>query len=454
MPIGSTNRPNLLAQVLSEATREVQWNVTPGMVVFMYASMVLAMAAFGYGTWRRYRIWRIGQPELRWDRPAQRIRLVLVNAIGHAALLRERVPGIMHALIFFGFAVLFMATVVVWVHDTLGIPIMRGRFYLYFQSLTVNLFGAFTMVGVGIAAYRRYIARLSRLELGQWADGALLAAIFAILASGFLLSGLRIEATSDPWALWRPVSFVFGRAAVRVWSETSALERVHALTWVVHVGMWHALMALIPFSKLFHAVSSTLNVYFANLDAKGLVPAIDFDDPDAVEVLGVRTPLDLTWKQLLDLDACTECGRCQDVCPAWATGKPLSPKRVILDLRDHVRSEARALLVADGLRRRGETDAFAEARTGLTPLAGGVIRPETLWACTTCRACEEVCPVSIEHVRLIVQMRRNLAMDQAEMPQDLAESMSNLEQRFHPFRGAPADRAEWYRAATATMDPD
>jgi ferredoxin len=435
----------VLIQVTGEATREVQWNVTPDMVAFMYATMVIGIAVFAYGTWRHIRVWRIGKPEMRWDRPLYRARRVLVQAIGQAALLKERLPGIMHALLFYGFVVLFLATVVVWIHDTLGIPIMQGHFYLYFQSLTVNAFGALAMAGVGIAVYRRYLLRLPRLEHGKWADAALLLSLFVLLATGFLLSGLRITVTEDPWAIWRPFSYGFGLAAAAIWRDPAGLERAHAWTWTIHVALWHMFVAVIPFTKMFHMVSSTLNVFTSNLGTRGLVAVIDFNELEEADGLGVATPFDLTWKQLLDLDACTECGRCQSVCPAWAEGKPLSPKRVILDIRDYVRQSEPLLLELAAQRRAGDDEAFTEARGALSPLAGGVIRPETLWACTTCGACEEACPVSIEHVRLIIELRQNLAMEQADVPQGLEETVTNLEQRFHPFRGVPGDRSAWYQ---------
>src|SRR5439155_20927105 len=130
------------------------WNTTVAMVAFMYASMIVALAIFGYGIWRKVRIWRLGRPLVRWDQPGRRLRRLLARGVGHTSLLQERVPGIMHALIFFGFLVLFAATVVVAIHYDLGIPIMRGYFYLYFESLAANVFGVVMLVGIAIAGYR------------------------------------------------------------------------------------------------------------------------------------------------------------------------------------------------------------------------------------------------------------------------------------------------------------
>lgn len=429
------------------ATREVQWNVTGPMVAFLYGSMAVALAVFAYGTWQRTSLWLLGTREVRWDRPWMRLRRVLVLAVGQASLLRERAPGLMHALVFFGFAVLFAATVVVFVHHDLGLAIMRGRFYLYFQSLVVNLFGLFAMIGIGIAAWRRYMSRLPRLELGQRADALLLAALFLLLLTGFVISGVRIAATDDPWGRWRPAGFVIGLAIASVVPEPAALGRIHAWTWVAHVALWHALLAAIPYTKLFHIVSSTVSVFAGTLEAKGTPAIADLGAEPPAGALGIASPFDMTWKQLLELDACTECGRCQDVCPAWAEGKPLSPKRVILDLRDHVRARRRELLAAGAARRRGDLEAFEGMRSGMPLLAGGVIRPETLWACTTCGACEEACPVSIEHVPLIVQLRQHLVMEQVQAPDGVAEMVRSLEARAHPFRGSAAERTAWFRSS-------
>jgi Fe-S oxidoreductase len=188
---------------------------------------------------------------------------------------------------------------------------------------------------------------------------------------------------------------------------------------------WHAFLAAIPYTKAMHWFTSPLNVFFARPVAPRGVPAPTDFEAEPVR-LGISTPADMTWKQLFDLDACTECGRCTSVCPAHAAGKPLSPKRVILDLRDAIRADGAAA----------------------TNLAGGVVPAEALWACTTCRHCEEVCPVGIEHVPTIIGLRQNLAMEQVAVPQGVAETIAQLEAREHPFRGASAGRTDWMDGLT------
>ena len=402
----------------AEATREVQWEVTTAMVVVMYASMGIALLVFAYGIWRLFRVWRLGRRAAVWNRLGGRLRRMLA-AIAQATVLRRRLPGFMHALIFYGWWVLFGATCVVFIDHDLGLRIMQGAFYLVFQSLIVDLFGALVLLGLGIAFYRRYVMRPQQLEHREPADALLLGSILLIVLTGFALEGIRIAATDDPWANWSPIGAVTSLSLGRL-ADDAALTRAYPWFWLTHLLLWHVLLAALPFTKFVHVFTSPLNVFFSDPGpARGVVEPTDFT-AEAVR-LGINAPADMTWRQLFSLDACTECGRCEAVCPAHAAGKPLSPKRVILDLRDGIRA--------------------AGANAG--PLAGGVIAPEALWACTTCRACEEVCPVAIEHVPLIVGMRQNLAMEQAAVPTRVGEMVANLEAREHPFRGASSGRTDW-----------
>ena len=404
--------------IAATATRQVHWEVTGAMVAVMYASLGVALLVFAYGVWRRLRIWRLGRRAVVWDQLGARSRRMLA-AIAQATVFRKFVPGVMHALVFFGWCVLFAATCVVFVQYGLGIDVMQGGFYLYFQSLTVDLFGLLLLVGLAIALYRRYVVRPQQLEHREPADALLLASLFLIVLTGFGLEGMRIQATGDPWANWSPVGALASLGVGRIAGDASLVDAYQSL-WLAHMLLWHILLATIAFTKFFHIFTSPLNVFCSNPGPPlGVVAPTDFE-AEPVR-LGINAPADMTWTQLFMLDACTECGRCEAVCPAFAAGQPLSPKRVILDLRDAVR----------------------EAGRDAGPLAGGVVKPEALWACTTCRACEEACPVAIEHVPLIVGLRQNLAMEQVSMPAGVVEAVTSLEAREHPFRGAASGRTDW-----------
>lgn len=406
------------ALLAATATREVHWNVPDGLVVFMYASMAAALAVFALGIWRRARIWRLGRPAPVRDHLGLRTRRVLAG-LAQATVLRRTFPGVMHALFYYGFLVLFAATVMVFLSADLGIDrVFEGRFYLWFESLAVDAFGVLFLVGVGIALYRRYVGRPPYLVRNDPADAILLGSLFGIALTGFLLEGIRIEATADPWAWWSPGGNVVAHAVSPL--SDSALESLFPWLWGLHVLMWHVLLASLPFSKALHWFTTPANLFFARpVPPRGVPAPTDFEAEDVR--LGIKNASDLTWQQLFALDACTECGRCTSVCPAHASGAALDPKRVILDLRDAIR--------ARGL----------EAE----PLAGDVVPYEALWACTTCRACEEICPAGIEHVPTILGLRQNLAMEQVRVPTGVADVVANLEAREHPFRGATAGRTDW-----------
>ncbi len=400
------------------ATREVQWDVPFGLVVFMYASMSVALVIFAYGIWRRLRVWRLGRPYSVRDHTVLRIRHMLAG-LAQVTVLRRTFPGVMHALFYYGFLILFAATVMVFLYDYLGVDfVFTGDFYLWFESLAVDIFGFLFLVGLGIGFYRRYRLRPYYLFRNEPADALLLGSLFMIALTGFGLEGIRIEATGDPWAWWSPGGNLVAHAVSPF--SVGSLEDAFPWLWATHVAMWHVLLASLSFTKAIHWFTTPANLFFVRpVVPRGLPVPTDFEAEDVR--LGIKNASDMTWKQLFDLDACTECGRCTSVCPAHASGSALDPKRVIIDLRDAIRAEGVA----------------AE------PLAGDVVSYEALWACTTCRACEEICPAGIEHVPTILGLRQNLAMEQVKVPAGVSGLVANLETREHPFHGATAGRTDW-----------
>ena len=311
----------------SVATREIYWNINH--IWLMYALLLPALAIAANGFYRRIKLWRHGLPVNRFDRPAERLKLVLKQALGKRRTVRERYAGIFHTAIFTGFIVLTIATTVVMLDADIGIPIMRGAFYLYFQSFIVDVFGAITLVGVAIAAVRRFIVRPKKLvytDEAMW----ILIVIFLIAVTGFLLEGWRIAATNDPWAQWSPFGNLVAQAS-RGFMSDSALRNAHLGFWWGHAVLVFGFIASAPYTKMAHVLTAPLNIYAAPLVPIGAtLKGIDFEK---AETLGVNSLAAFTWKDLLDLDACTECGRCTDVCPANTVGKSLSPRDIVLDLR-------------------------------------------------------------------------------------------------------------------------
>jgi Fe-S oxidoreductase/nitrate reductase gamma subunit len=346
-------------------------------------------------------------PAARFDRPAERLRRVLVHAVAQKRTAQERYTGLFHRFLTYGFVVLTIATIVVGLDADLHTSIMRGRFYLWFQSFTVDVFGALVLIGILMAAVRRYIRRPRKLVYTDEATLILLA-IFVIAATGFLIEGWRIAGTNDPWRAWSPFGNLVAHASSIM--SVSAVKTAHQTTWWLHLAISFAFFAWLPYTKLMHIVTAPLNIYTANLAPIGAsLRPVDFEQ----EQFGVSRPEQFTWKDLLDLDSCTECGRCTDVCPAHAVGKALSPRDIILQLRD-----------ADSVR---------------VPAT----EPDRLWECTTCAACVEACPVFIEQMPKIVDMRRHYVMDEAEYPDTMQDAVLSLEKRGHPFSGTQATRLDW-----------
>ena len=438
---------------LTEATRQIYWNIS--YVWMMYALLIPTAAVAGYGIYRHFSRWRRGLPLARFDRPAERIRLVLKHAVAQRRTARKLYAGLFHRFISYGFVVLTIATTVVALDADFGTSIMRGRFYLYFQSFTVDLFGALVMLGVLMAAVRRYLKRPAKLVYTNEATLILLA-VFLMCLQGFLAEGWRIAVTNDPWGAWSPFGNLIARAS-RAFMTNEQMLAAHWAMWWFHLVTAFAFLAWLPYTKMMHVLTAPLNIYTASLAPLGAtLKPVDFEK---TESFGVNSLKSFTWKDLLDFDACTECGRCTAVCPAHTVGKELSPRDIILQLRDlmHERPrEAFGLVSANDNgaiavgSNEGVMPAIVEPATDVEarkPLAiiGTVpaTSPAPLWQCTTCAACMQACPVFIEQMPKIVDMRRYLVMEEADFPDSMQEAVMSLERRGHPFSGTQATRMDW-----------
>ena len=412
-------------------TREVLWNISN--VWVLYALFAVSLVIASYGIYRRVELWRKGLPADRFDRPLQRIRVFLTNALGQRRTVGENYAAVFHSFIFTGFIILTIATTIVMLHHDFGLPLMQGSFYLYFQSFIVDVFGALVLVGVGIAAIRRLIIKPKKLVYTE-ESLLILLAIFLIALTGFLVEGWRIAATLDPWGKWSPFGHQIARASASLMSPDSMVT-AHRVTWWFHALLVFGFIAWAPYTKMIHVITGPLNIFTARLEPTGaILKTIDFENPHAP--LGVKTLAQFTWKDLADFDACTECGRCTSVCPANTVGKSLSPRDIILDLRNLMRS--------GGLRNVNGEEKSAirnpqSAIIGMFPSTS----PDALWSCTTCGACMEACPVFIEQMPKIVDMRRYLVMEESDFPETMQEALTSLESRGHPFRGTQSSRVDW-----------
>jgi Fe-S oxidoreductase len=378
------------------------------------------------------RLVRSGKPVSRASDIPARVRNETTIVFGQRKLLQRIVPGLVHAFIFWGFVVLFptifMAVAAILDREPL-LPAGSPLGWLEHQgwyALLVDVFAVLVLVGVVAAVAIRKVQRPKRFEGSHLGEADLILALIAGIVTTLLLWHATLIALGlSPWpAEWSPVSDelagLFGDD-----TTTEVLERV--LVWA-HVLIILGFLTYLPHSKHLHIATAGINVFFGRTRARGRLEPLDFEAEDESALrFGVGTVADLTWKQMLDSMSCTECGRCQDVCPAYATGKALSPKLLIMGIRDQLFAEGRAAL----------------AGGALTPLVPSAVTDDVVWDCVTCGACVHECPVSIEHVDHIVDLRRNLVMVDARMPADTEAMLRDVERGSNPWGKPQTERASW-----------
>ncbi|MHB8773373.1 MAG: heterodisulfide reductase-related iron-sulfur binding cluster [Syntrophales bacterium] len=430
--------------------RQVYWNAESFGILF-YPLAALAMAIFAYGLYRRWQLWvALGKPELRMDNLGQRVKLLLTHGLGQVKTFRDPYPGIMHGLIFFGFVVLFVGTALIaketyLTGPLLGWTFLRGWFYLLF-SLLMDLFGLFVLAGIVLALDRRYIRKPDRLGYKEAPDSTaddavVLLLILAIIVTGFLSEALRIYVTHPSWEVWSFVGWLLAKAFAGVDPDTA--RAIHKVNWWIHALLSLGFIAYIPYSRLIHIITTSANHFMASLRPVGnLEPIRDFE---TAESFGVGRLEEFTKKQIFDSDACTRCGRCQDGCPAYLSGKPLSPKKVIQDLKTHWLSRASAAVAANkaAAEAKGGAEAAPEAPPAEQAMVGEVIDLHELWACTNCLYCQEHCPASIEHVPKIVGMRQYKVLTEADFAPELQLTFRNMENNSNPWGIGSHLRADW-----------
>ncbi len=367
------------------------------------------------------RLVRAGASVQRSGDLPRRARNEATIVLGQRKLLQRFGPGLMHALIFWGFLVLAPTILIALIgvvdkHATLLWLGHQGWF-----AFLADLFAVLVLIGVIAALWIRKVQRPARLEGSHLGEADLILAMIATIATTLLLwHASRIALHLNEWPpssapVSDGLSHLFGRD-----QATRVLERV--FVWA-HVLTILAFLAYLPRSKHLHIATAAFNVWFARTEAGGRLEPLRFEpeEGESEEDLrfGAGTATDLTWKQVLDTFSCTECGRCQDACPAFATGKSLSPKLVIMGLRDQVLAEQSS------------------------PLVPNAVPEESVWDCVTCGACVEACPVSIEHVDHIVDLRRHLVMVDSSFPSEAEPMLRDVERASNPWGKAQSERADW-----------
>lgn len=412
------------------------------------------LASVSFFTWtmlRLLRLLRLAKATPRWDRIPERISHTMLVAIGQSKIFRFTIAGTLHALVFWGFILITVGT---------GEMMIDGIFNLHrslsflgpvysFITASGDIFAAIILVSCVIFLWRRYVTKPTRFTAPEMKpksrnDATLILSMIMILMITLLGTNMVYSFVAGDHAegLY-PISRPLGHALLGSMSMES-LYYIHETCWWVHILLVLGFLNLLPYSKHFHVILSVPNVFFRRLEPAGKLPNLDSvtqevkiamgleeapaDMPPPAR-FGVKDIEDVTWKTALDSYTCTECGRCTANCPANITGKKLSPRKLFIDLRKRMSTKG------------GEMLKDAKYDDGKTIF--DLITPEELWACTTCGACMEECPVDIEHVPFIVDMRRYLVMEESKAPALLNNMFTNIENNGSPWAIPATSRFDW-----------
>ncbi|HXV58961.1 MAG TPA: heterodisulfide reductase-related iron-sulfur binding cluster [Gaiellaceae bacterium] len=433
-------------------TRETFAGLETWQIVLWYVLIAVSVAIFAFGVARLLLKYRRGRTRSPLERPLDRA-LRAARIVATHAWIRRRDPlaGLAHLLVFYGFVVLFIGTAILAFQDDFADPVLgfhfwEGWFYLGY-SLFLDVFGAALVVGLSLFAVKRGILKPFRLsywrpvepapplrDMPRWyrrGDWAFLGSLFFLALTGFLLEAFRIAADDPDFEVWAPFGWLAGQAFIAVGFEGDAAEAARATNWWVHGVVALFWVSAIPFTKAVHMLAGPAGVAAKDERAGRRLAPLPADAK--AEDVGYATIDALAPKHLLDLDACTKCGKCHAACPATASLYPLSPRDLVLDLRE-VAEGALGNRAALGIPPR-----FPEPADLL-----GTIKPETLWSCMQCMACVEICPVGIEHVPIINQMRRAL-VERGEMDGQLQQTLETVYTSGNSFGEAKRKRGRWTR---------
>jgi Fe-S oxidoreductase len=422
--------------------------------------IVVALGIFFRQLWERFNLLRAATPVPRFDRIPERIKAVLVYAFGQKKFVRpeaahqgEASAGWMHFFIFWGFTILGLQIVTMFgraYSSHFHVPLIGGGPYLVVR----DVMEVTVLFWIGVAFVRWFITHPPRLygyapaenrmrTQSHWEAYLILAFIGTIMLTGLMYDGGRIVTMGDdPFvqneARWEPLSRLMGAGLLALGGPGFAGALANGAWWL-HNLVVLVFLNLLPRSKHFHIITSLPNVFFRKLEPIG---ALDKQDLENAATFGTSHIDQFTWKQVLDMFSCTECGRCSSNCPATATGKPLAPRQLLLDLRDYLYTHQDEVIEkrVNGAPTNG---GGAEPLEVGENVVGPVIKDETLWACNVCRACEESCPVMIEYVDKIVDMRRHLVQEAARFPSELTRTFKGMETQSNPWGIGAEKRFDW-----------
>jgi Fe-S oxidoreductase/nitrate reductase gamma subunit len=417
--------------------REVFFNIPSAVKLAFYVLIPMVIIYGAYMFSLRMKNWERGAPDKRATTPknvknrAESYR----SGVYMQTLLRDPAAGVMHSFIYFSFLVLLAVTTILEINHQVpeSWKFLHGTTYQAY-SLVGDVAGAFLFVGVAWAIIRRYVARPYRIRIKTKADHALgLGTLFALALTGFLAEGWRIALEGSPsFEKWSIIGYPIAQAV----DGMGNLSGMHQIWWATHVVSFIVFLVILPVTMMRHMFTSPLNMFLRDKDRpKGAMRPMPNLMETELENFGASTVEDFTWKQLLDTDACTMCGRCTSVCPAHATGKPLDPREIVLKTGE--------VMAASGTPKVSPPistvpDIIIESNSVFDR-----ITPEEVWSCTSCKACDEICPVNIEILDKILDMRRYLTLMEASFPSELGSAFNGMENQGNPWGMSQSDRAAW-----------
>ena len=413
--------------------------------VTIYAPLFIAsLVLFSWSCYRRFVLVAVGKPEGRTEKPGQRILDVFLYVFGQKRVM-ARPFGLNHAIIFWAFIVLLIANsefLIAGLFPQISLAMLPKAIH-HILLLAFDAVSLLALVAVVLAGCRRLFFAPDYMETSYAKAKSpeaflILGSIAILMLAYFSLHGAMIAMGKEPAAVYMPVSNLFGNFFATV--DPSFLTPLAASFWWLHAIVLLLFLNYLPHSKHMHILAAIPNCFFKSLDKPNTQPREEFVRGGS---FGAGSVDQLTWKDLLDGYSCTECGRCQSVCPAVATGKPLNPRQVVHDMKVNLIKNGATLQNAGG-----ELSNCASTPVSLIGEGEGHVSDDAIWSCTTCGACMAACPVFIEQMPKIVKLRRHLVQMKSSFPEELLNLFENMESRSNPWGIAPTDRTKWY----ATMD--
>ena len=416
--------------------------------------LFLALGFFSYNLWKIVRNIRLGKSKNRFDQPLKRTKILLKIAFGQTKLFARPISGILHALVYWGFLVITIGTLEMMVDGVFNLDRSFGVLGSFYDVATASgdVMAVLVFVSCILFMFRRLFLKIKRFSGKEMKKSSSIDAIVALVIIVFLMVSLLtmnigyIGIHPDSYLGFFPVSNL-----LLPYFANWDLYLLHDISWWVHIILVLVFLNELPYSKHFHVVMSIPNVYFSNIENLGKMenmssvtkevklmmdpnadpyatPPVDTPPPES---FGAKDVTDLNWVQLMNAYSCTECGRCTSECPANQTGKLLSPRKIMMDTRQRIKEVGKNI------------DKHGKDYTDNKTLLNDYISTEELWACTTCNACTQACPLNIDPLSIIVDLRRHLVMEESAAPQELNMMFNNVENNGAPWQFSAADRLKW-----------